>query len=357
MGVGVTGCNNSPHSSDRFEFVVMSSESSPFFSQSVRKALITTSTKWCAYRTPARVDVILVFQIRVAWSKFGGACRNGHPSHPKMRARSLSSGSPIREFLNTNRPTKARLRTMGALLRWFSGSILAVVYTNLHILPLNPPRFSMIHLRRSRSNKTTTRNTPHKTPHETMEVYGCTPPPFSLVLEWIDQLWAAEREREADKEEKVLSDLDLPLSPPIPASFMLLEPLRIHQRKSYRGESRFLSPKPVIALNRASPLSGRLSKCAVTVKLLDDDGSPLDVEEQDCLSSPNGQETILLPDYLRTPPIPLMLTGSIEGKSLRLGFSIQYETLEGERHKIFLTSNVFQMIRERRQKRKRSSVG
>ncbi|PRP82089.1 hypothetical protein PROFUN_03779 [Planoprotostelium fungivorum] len=176
----------------------------------------------------------------------------------------------------------------------------------------------------------------HTKQSSSMEAYG-QGPPLSLVLEWIDDLWTLEGGREGTVDSGHTS---------IFSYACIVQAFRAPQS----------SPEEVLSRREqisASPLSGCLSRCTVTVKLLDGDGSPLDVEEQSCLFCPNGQETTLLPDYLRTPPILLKLTGQIEGKSMRLGFSIEYETLGG--HKMNLTSNVFQMVRDRhRQTRKRS---
>lgn len=75
-------------------------------------------------------------------------------------------------------------------------------------------------------------------------------PPMRLVLQWIDELWAQESSQRTTgdtmTEEVSPKESD---SFNFCEDFQLLEPLRLNQRKSYSGESRFLSPKPVIILN------------------------------------------------------------------------------------------------------------
>ncbi|PRP77618.1 hypothetical protein PROFUN_00479 [Planoprotostelium fungivorum] len=174
-------------------------------------------------------------------------------------------------------------------------------------------------------------------------------PPMRLVLQWIDELWAQESSQRTTVDattDEAVSPKELSLFNSC-EDFQLLEPLRLNQRKSYSGESRFLSPKPVIILNSASPLVNNLKSCTVSFSLLDKDGCPLQSEDQDLLSSPNGKKAVLSIAHCRTAPICVKLIGKIETRSLRLGFIVDYDTEDGTTHQVWLTSNVFHLVRER----------
>ncbi|PRP79484.1 hypothetical protein PROFUN_12852 [Planoprotostelium fungivorum] len=189
-------------------------------------------------------------------------------------------------------------------------------------------------------------------------------PPLRLVMQWIDEMWAQES---ASVAFDVKEEGSYTMNKELPAfcaeeDFQLLEPLRARQRKSYDGESRFLSPRPVIVVNpvslqpslrskanclKASPLANCLKTCSVAVRLLDADGSPLNLPEQAHLFGPNGKDTLLSVPHKRTPPISVKLSGKIGLRALRLGFTIDYETEDGEMGQAHMTSNVFHLARER----------
>ncbi|PRP79493.1 hypothetical protein PROFUN_12861 [Planoprotostelium fungivorum] len=191
----------------------------------------------------------------------------------------------------------------------------------------------------------------HKTPTEhTMQAEDSTlacVPPMKLVMQWIDELWEQEAANVTcdAKEEFIATEGERTFDPS--QDFQLLEPLRARQRKSYDGESRFLSPRPIVVLNPASPLADCLKYCSVIVCLLDEEGSPLDFPEQAHLFGPNGKDALLSIPHQRTPPISVKLSGKIGIRALRLGFTIDYETEEGEIGRAYLESNVFHLARER----------
>lgn len=190
------------------------------------------------------------------------------------------------------------------------------------------------------------------------ENYLVQPLPASLLL-WIEDMW--EQESQLQRGETI-PDSPTIASPSIDFStpFHLLEPLRHNQRRSYDGESRFLSPRPVVILDevsclppithnpiQSSPLATSLKYCTVTVKLLDEEGCPLLEEEQEHLFSPHGKQTSLSIEHHRTSPISVKLTGKIDLRVLRLGFIVVCETKEGETLRFHLTSNAFHLIRDR----------
>ncbi|PRP81886.1 glutaminase kidney isoform, mitochondrial-like isoform 1 [Planoprotostelium fungivorum] len=177
-----------------------------------------------------------------------------------------------------------------------------------------------------------------------------TGPPLQLVMEWIDELWAQEcapvtmsSDSQEENYEAILEQL-LPYEQQ--PDFQLLEPLRTRQRKSYEGESRFLTPRPVIALHPSSPLNNRLKRCTVSVRLLDIHGSPLHCHEQTHLYGPYGKEALLSIPHGRTPPISVKIGGKCDLRALRLGFTIEYETDEGYCGRTHLTSNEVHLARK-----------
>ncbi|PRP77961.1 Protein NXT-1, isoform a [Planoprotostelium fungivorum] len=175
-------------------------------------------------------------------------------------------------------------------------------------------------------------------------------PPMRLVMQWIDEMWAEESASVGfDRREITSVRVEEEEEPAFDMSqdFQLLEPLRTRQRKSYDGESRFLSPRPVVVINSNSPLINCIKRCTVSVRLLDEDGSPLELLEQSHLFGPNGKDALLSLPHRRTPPISVKLSGKIGLRALRLGFTIDYETEEGDIGQSHLTSNVFHLARER----------
>ncbi|PRP77585.1 2,4-dichlorophenol 6-monooxygenase [Planoprotostelium fungivorum] len=175
--------------------------------------------------------------------------------------------------------------------------------------------------------------------------------PFpASVLHWVEEMW--EQESRLQRGETIPDSPQMTSSPTIdfPSPFQLLEPLRHNQRRSYNGESRFISPRPVVILDKSSPLATSMKYCTVTVKLLDQEGSPLLEDEQDHLFSPQGKQFVLSVAHHRTAPISVKLTGKIELRELRLGFTVVCETNEGETLRFHLTSNAFHLLRDRRPK-------
>ncbi|PRP79421.1 hypothetical protein PROFUN_08182 [Planoprotostelium fungivorum] len=175
-----------------------------------------------------------------------------------------------------------------------------------------------------------------------------TGPPIQLVMQWIDELWAQEcsplsSDSQEENDEVIVEEL-LPFEQQ--QDFQLLEPLKTRQRKSYEGESRFLSPRPVIALHPSSPLNNRLKYCTVSVRLLDIHGSPLHCHEQTHLYGPYGKETLLSIPHGRTPPISVKIGGKCDLRALRLGFNIEYETEDGYCGRAHLTSNEVHLARK-----------
>ncbi|PRP75229.1 hypothetical protein PROFUN_15864 [Planoprotostelium fungivorum] len=77
---------------------------------------------------------------------------------------------------------------------------------------------------------------------------------------------------------------------------------------------------------------------------------------QDNLFSPQGKQFVLSVAHHRTAPISVKLTGKIELREFRLGFTVVCETNEGETLRFHLTSNAFHLLRDRRPKM-RSGVG
>ncbi|PRP88821.1 hypothetical protein PROFUN_00289 [Planoprotostelium fungivorum] len=172
-----------------------------------------------------------------------------------------------------------------------------------------------------------------------------TGPPLQLVMQWIDEMWAEECAPPAtEPQDVVVENLEDMLF--CQQDFQLLEPLRTRQRKSYEGESRFLTPRPVIALNPNSPLANRLRRCTVSVKLLDIHGSPLHCQEQMHLYGPYGKETLLSIPHSRTAPISVKISGKCDLRALRLGFTIEYETDDGYCGRTYLTSNEVHLARK-----------
>ncbi|PRP87188.1 hypothetical protein PROFUN_01450 [Planoprotostelium fungivorum] len=180
-------------------------------------------------------------------------------------------------------------------------------------------------------------------------------PPLRLVLHWIDDMWTQEIEHQARKNKSA-----------VPAStafeyqeslgFCLLEPLKSKQRKSYENESRFLSPRPVIVIDSSSPLYSNLKRCTVTVKLLTGDGTPLDPIDQGRLMAPQGKQTVLSIAHSRTPPMAVKISGKLEMRTLSLGFVIDYETCDGKTGQAYLTSNMFNLVRDRHREKKKWST-
>ncbi|PRP85105.1 hypothetical protein PROFUN_07176 [Planoprotostelium fungivorum] len=175
-------------------------------------------------------------------------------------------------------------------------------------------------------------------------------PPIHLIMQWIDEMWSQEF-ASLPHGTKVQESVDTTREPVLPPTdqqdFYLLEPLRTRQRKSYDGESRFLSPKPVIVLHPSSPLNNRLKRCNVSIRLLDTDGSPLQCHEQTHLHGPHGKETLLSIPHSRTPPISVKIAGKCDLRALRLGFTVEYETDDGYCGLAHLMSNEVQLIRQR----------
>ncbi|PRP81047.1 hypothetical protein PROFUN_11125 [Planoprotostelium fungivorum] len=175
--------------------------------------------------------------------------------------------------------------------------------------------------------------------------------PLSVVLQWIDDMWSQEIENSSRRNESSIIKPETSIEP-----FKLLQPLKIKQRKSYEGDSRFLLPKPVIVLDRSSPLTEDLVRCTVTVKLLDETGTVLDSDEQKHLVSPNGEEVVLYIPHCRTPPISLKLSRKIDFEKLCLGFFVEYVNKEGEVNYVCLRSNTFDLVRDRVSRRKQASL-
>ncbi|PRP85126.1 hypothetical protein PROFUN_07197 [Planoprotostelium fungivorum] len=176
-----------------------------------------------------------------------------------------------------------------------------------------------------------------------------TGPALQLAMQWVEEMWAQDMsaplafDTQEENYEAMLEQL-LPFYQQ--QDFQLLEPLRTRQRKSYEGESRFLTPRPVIVLNPSSPLNNRLKRCTVTVRLLDIHGSPLHCHEQTHLYGPYGKETLLSIPHKRTPPISVKIAGKCDLRALRLGFTIEYETDDGYCGRAHLTSNEVQLARK-----------
>ncbi|PRP88535.1 hypothetical protein PROFUN_02946 [Planoprotostelium fungivorum] len=183
-----------------------------------------------------------------------------------------------------------------------------------------------------------------------MQDTSFTGPPIQLVMQWIDELWAQECApvtMSSDSQEEhyeAISEELLPFEQH--QDFQLLEPLKTRQRKSYEGESRFLTPRPVIALHPSSPLNNRLKRCTVSVRLLDVHGSPLHCHEQTHLYGPYGKEALLSIPHGRTPPISVKIGGKCDLRALRLGFTVEYETDNGYCGRTHLTSNEVQLARK-----------
>ncbi|PRP85106.1 hypothetical protein PROFUN_07177 [Planoprotostelium fungivorum] len=182
-------------------------------------------------------------------------------------------------------------------------------------------------------------------------------PPLQLVMQWIDEMWAQECapptfDTQEENYEDIVEEL---LSFEDQQDFQLLEPLRTRQRKSYEGESRFLTPRPVIALHPSSPLNNRLKRCTVSVRLLDVYGSPLDCHEQTHLYGPHGKETLMSVPHSRTPPISVKIAGKCDLSALRLGFIVEYETDDGYCGQAHLMSNEVQLARKQCPTKSRTS--
>lgn len=74
--------------------------------------------------------------------------------------------------------------------------------------------------------------------------------PLELVMQWIDELWSQETEAEKEPVKSIPRMISSPTCERF--DFRLQEPLKSRQRKSYDGESRFLSPKPVVLLDEVN---------------------------------------------------------------------------------------------------------
>ncbi|PRP84001.1 hypothetical protein PROFUN_08598 [Planoprotostelium fungivorum] len=175
-------------------------------------------------------------------------------------------------------------------------------------------------------------------------------PPFELVVEWVNQLWREEVVRE--RAIKMCRDPSLSIED---GDFRLMQPLKSRQRKHLTGESKDLSPRPIIALRRESPLTRTMKQCVVTVRLLDSDGAPLSREEQTGLITPDGPQRNMILSRLQTAPFTIKLSQHLEERKLRLGFDIDYTTKEGQ-FQAKISSNCFQFGRDRRLRHLRQSV-
>ncbi|PRP78147.1 hypothetical protein PROFUN_13949 [Planoprotostelium fungivorum] len=170
-----------------------------------------------------------------------------------------------------------------------------------------------------------------------MDVITSSCPPMDLVMQWIDMLWM-EHLHEVKKEPTTQRD-NIPRGLfSSPQHFRLVEPLHHRQRKSYRGESRFLLPRPILLL----------SHCTVTVKLVDEDGILLDEESQSSLMGPQGTQTSMILPHFRTPAMSLKVGRQLEPIRAALCFFIDYHTKEGELGRAVVLSDVVHFIRDRR---------
>ncbi|PRP85533.1 E3 ubiquitin-protein ligase HERC2-like [Planoprotostelium fungivorum] len=143
--------------------------------------------------------------------------------------------------------------------------------------------------------------------------------------------------------------LDLNLSSEMTeCPFRLVQQLKKRQRKSYDRESRFLSPRPVVCLSQSHPLAKSIKNCLVTVQLADEHGNVLPESEQKHLLGPHGKSTVLTLPYLQTSAFALKLSWKSEEMHVRLCFTIEYTTDDGQRHSTILLSDDFHFVRTRK---------
>ncbi|PRP89719.1 hypothetical protein PROFUN_00061 [Planoprotostelium fungivorum] len=131
--------------------------------------------------------------------------------------------------------------------------------------------------------------------------------------------------------------------------FHLLEPLRDRQRKSYRDESRFLTPKPVIVLRQDSPLRPYIMQCMVSVRLANQFGATLPPEEQSSLVPAEGRPQALLDLYhCRTPPFSFKIDAHLRDMKATLIFLIEYVLSDQSVGRVEVASNVFHFSRKKK---------
>ncbi|PRP75974.1 hypothetical protein PROFUN_01690 [Planoprotostelium fungivorum] len=145
------------------------------------------------------------------------------------------------------------------------------------------------------------------------------------MTEWIEDSW-----QRLMMGTLIPPTADLDCTPIEADSFCLLQPLRHRQRKSYSGENRFLTPKPVIVLMPGSDIAKKIERCEIS----------------DVFGGPVGVRTTMSLTFLRTTPICLKVCSELEEQTVRLLFDIDYQ-VEGIAKRTTLTSSPFIFVRGR----------
>ncbi|PRP88176.1 hypothetical protein PROFUN_03999 [Planoprotostelium fungivorum] len=181
---------------------------------------------------------------------------------------------------------------------------------------------------------------------------------LEAVADWVEERWQEELHCTRTLKEFPLR-LSIPVHIPVSLSheFELLEPFRPLQRKSYDNENRFLSPKPVVQLKQTSKLLGKITTCNITVLLLDERNSPLDQQEQACMSRPCDDEAVITTPRLRTSPMMIRISHRLEATKIALCFIVDYELEHGGRLRCVITSNCFNFVRNRRRSKRMTVHG
>ncbi|PRP87081.1 hypothetical protein PROFUN_04817 [Planoprotostelium fungivorum] len=169
---------------------------------------------------------------------------------------------------------------------------------------------------------------------------------LSDLADWIEGCWLRMTESGSCEALSIPRSLDM-ISTSGP--FQLMEPLRRRQRKSYEGENRFITPKPVIVFSQDSnDLFRRVERCSVKVVLADRDGTPLAC--QDLITGPQGVDAEMSLPFKRTPPMLIKISHQLEEHVVRLSFAIEY-TVDGQMQRSTILSDCFVFARFRKRRR------
>eukprot|EP01117_Protostelium_nocturnum_P006602 TRINITY_DN2377_c0_g1_i1.p1 TRINITY_DN2377_c0_g1~~TRINITY_DN2377_c0_g1_i1.p1 ORF type:complete len:329 (+),score=98.12 TRINITY_DN2377_c0_g1_i1:1731-2717(+) len=129
--------------------------------------------------------------------------------------------------------------------------------------------------------------------------------------------------------------------------FEIKEQPHPQQRKSYKTESRYISPNPVIALKECYQNSGpenkKIVSGVVSVELVGNDGVSLSTMKTDILesASEDGIHQFLSPATISTSKFLLKVTQNSSGSLFRLKFFVTYIDEDKKTHQEIIISDPF----------------